>query len=80
MAEHIQSAKDLMVPILTRLFNGIMACNYIPQSFNSSQILVIGKKGKDLQNQDNYRGISITGVTGKILDELKCTRRDVTLS
>ena len=36
---------------------------------------MIGKKGKDLKLLDNYRGISIPGVTGKVLDEVLKNRR-----
>ena len=53
VAEHLQKASSVTVPVLTKLLNGVIRCNYIPCDFKSSQIHVIGKKGKDLKLLDN---------------------------
>ena len=52
----------------------MIATGMIPANFKSSIIHPIHKKGKDPTSMDNYRGITVTSVFGKLFETLLLTR------
>ena len=52
--------------IFTGLFNDIWTANEIPRDWNKGLIVKIPKKG-DLQNCDNWRGITLLSMPSKIV-------------
>jgi hypothetical protein len=55
----------IITPILIRLFNKIFASGEFPSAWCESIIVTIHKKG-DVNNVENYRGISLQNVISKI--------------
>ncbi len=64
-AEHLIYASDLMIEEITALMNRLLA-----QTTKSGFKIPIPKKGKDACLRENYRGISITSILGKLLEHL----------
>lgn len=56
-------------PIITNIFNLLFKLGHIPQSWKTSFITPIPKKGR-LADVENYRGISLQSVIPKLLDKL----------
>jgi len=56
---------DIILPILVKLFNRIFETGEYPDSWTESLIVTLHKKG-DVNNTDNYRGISLQNVLSKI--------------
>lgn len=58
----------MLVPVLTRLFNRILAEKQIPLSFKTGIITPVLKKGKDSELMETYRGIKVSPVLGKAFE------------
>ena len=56
---------DLILPIINCLFNRIFNTGDFPPSWEVSILVTLFKKG-DINNPNNYRGISLLDVVGKI--------------
>ena len=56
------------------IYNEIIASGIIPANFKSGIIHPFHKKGKDPTSMDNYRGITVTSVFGKLFEILLLTR------
>ena len=56
---------DLIAHILVKLFNRLFQKGEYPESWCESLIVVLHKKG-DINNTDNYRGISLQNVLSKL--------------
>ena len=69
-AEHIIHGKDQLTPCLAALFNSIITCSYVPPAFKKGMVIPVPKKGKDARVTDNYRGITITSIIGKVLEHV----------
>ena len=67
-AEHIILRACCLTPVLVMLFNSILELSYIPTSFKEGMVVPVPKKGKDHRLTDNYRGITITSIIGKVLE------------
>ena len=67
-AEHIILGACCSTPVLVMLFNSILELSYIPTSFKEGVVVPVPKKGKDHCHTDNYRGITITSIIGKVLE------------
>ena len=52
-------------PVLLNLFNCILSKGHFPSAWSKGIVMPLHKKG-DIQNPDNYRGITLLSVTGKI--------------
>ena len=66
-AEHIIFGASSWTPVLVLLLNAILT-SHIPKSFKEGMIIPVPKKGKDHRLTDNYRGITITSIVGKVLE------------
>ena len=67
-SEHFKAAKPIIVLVLTRLFNEILTSKDIPDSFKTSIITPVLKKGKDPKVMGNYRGITVSSTFGKLFE------------
>ena len=65
----IKSASALIAPILCKLFNKVLESKYFPEHWSHALIIPIHKKG-DVQNPDNYRGISLLSSLGKLFTKI----------
>ncbi|XP_064646251.1 uncharacterized protein LOC135499433 [Lineus longissimus] len=81
-AEHLKllSCSQLAMEKLTAIFNSIMKAKKAPKIMKTAYKIPIPKKGKDSLLLDNYRGITITSIFGKLLELicLMCTEKDLT--
>ncbi len=68
--EHIKHAADALTPTLTDLFNLIRSTKKIPDALKLGILTPIGKKGKNLLFCDNHRGITVTEIIGKVLENI----------
>ena len=70
-AEHLLFGHPVVPAVLSRLFNLILICNYIPQGFKVSYIVPI-PKAKDIVSKslsyDNFRGIAISPIISKVFE------------
>ncbi|XP_064638324.1 uncharacterized protein LOC135494338 [Lineus longissimus] len=80
--EHLKllSCSQLAMEKLTAIFNSIMKAKKAPKIMKTAYKIPIPKKGKDSLLLDNYRGITITSIFGKLLELicLMCTEKDLT--
>ena len=61
--------KDVMIPLLFRLFNSIFKSGYFPESWCRGCVVPIHKKG-DVDNVNNYRGITLLSCMGKLFTSI----------
>ena len=61
--------KDVMIPLLFRLFNSIFKSGYFPESWCKGCVVPIHKKG-DVDNVNNYRGITLLSCMGKLFTSI----------
>ncbi|MES9879579.1 MAG: reverse transcriptase family protein [Sedimenticola sp.] len=73
-AEHLKSAKDTISPYLTQVFNTIITEETVPEIFKTGILTPVPKKGKDPKHTENYRGITVTAVLGKVFEHLLLQR------
>ena len=64
--EMLKSGGKPMIKQLTKMFNKIWSTNKNPTHFKSGVIVKIPKKG-DLSNTNNWRGITLLSIPGKVL-------------
>ncbi|XP_053376405.1 uncharacterized protein LOC128547494 [Mercenaria mercenaria] len=67
-AEHFKASKPVIVPVITDLFNQILAEKKVPATFKTGIITPVLKKGKDSKCMENYRGITVSSVFGKLFE------------
>lgn len=67
-AEHFKAEKQQIVPTVTIIFNQILATKNIPSAFKTGLITPVPKKGKDPKLLENYRGITVTAIFGKLFE------------
>lgn len=63
--EFLKYAGDVVTPFLTKLYNRLYNAGYFPVSWCTSIVIPLFKKG-DADLLDNYRGISLLSVVGKV--------------
>jgi hypothetical protein len=63
--EFFKNALDAIVPFFIRFFNVLFEKGIYPENWTQSIILPLYKKG-DPNNPSNYRGISLSDISGKI--------------
>ena len=56
---------DTLLPVISKLFNRLFMNGLFPTCWSHSKLIPLHKKG-DINNPDNYRGISLLDVFGKI--------------
>lgn len=64
-AEHLKIAANELAPSLTNIFNEVLQTKVIPESWCSSTIILLHKKGPKT-SLDNYRPVSLLPVIYKI--------------
>jgi len=67
-AEHLKYGGNHMITYITNLINKILKTRHLPPTFKEGILTPVPKKGKDLKDPNNYRGITVTPVLGKILE------------
>ena len=78
-SEHIQLAKDSLVPIIRAMINSTIQYGTLPQHLKEGILTPVLKKGKDQKIPANYRGITVTSVFSKILEHTLQTRLNIIL-
>ena len=73
-AEHIKYGQDALLTTLLYLYNCILETGIIPETFKTGYITPVHKKGKDEKWMENYRGISVASIFGKIFEKLLLMR------
>ncbi len=68
--EHVKFAADAVTPYLTELFNKMRIERKIPDLLKVGVMTPIGKKGKNLLFCDSHRGITVTEILGKLLEDV----------
>ena len=63
--EFFKHAKDILTPVLSKLFNKIFDLGYFPKSWSEGHVIPLHKKGS-LNNVENYRGITLLSTIGKL--------------
>ena len=53
---------------MTKIFNHILETKSIPSAFKTGLITPVLKKGKDSKVLENYRGITVTAIFGKLFE------------
>ena len=64
-AELFKQSIDVILPLLSSLFNRLFSSGMFQESWSKSVIIPLYKKG-DVNNPENFRGISLLDVIGKI--------------
>ena len=64
--EYIKHSKDMMLPVLNSFFNLVLNNASIPDIWCKGIIFPIYKQKGDINNPDNYRGITILSCFGKL--------------
>ena len=73
--EHIKYGGLILYTLLTKLFNGVLKIEYTPGNWSTGSVISIFKNGKkDKHDKDNYRGITLLNVIGKIFERLVLNR------
>ena len=79
-AEHLKYTGENMLLLLTNVINYMLTSTYIPDELVSGILTPILKKKKDKTCPDNYRGITVTSVFGKLLEKAWLLKADPILS
>ena len=67
--QHFRFASDELFGHLAWLFSGISKHGCIPRQFHGTVVVpVVKNKSGDLNSRDNYRGIALSSVLGKLLE------------
>ena len=73
-AEHLKYAGIAVIEDITDIFNQIIFEKQVPSFFKSGILIPVLKKSKDPTNMDNYRGITVTPVLGKLFENVLLPR------
>ena len=60
--------------MLRDIFNEILKSGTVPACFRGGILTPVPKSGKDPKLFDNYRGITVTSIIGKLFEELLLLR------
>ena len=73
-AEHLKHSSEIFIEDITTTFNQILESRTVPESFKTGILTPVLKKSKDPTNLDNYRGISVTPIIGKLFESVLLPR------
>ena len=65
IAEMLKAAEQEITPFLTKYFMVLFSSSQFPSEWTKAIIIPLHKKG-DINNPDNYRGISLLSVISKV--------------
>ena len=68
--EYIKSTSDRLMTIYELLFNRVLNEGNIPESWTIGNILPLYKNKGDINNCDNYRGITLLSCLGKLFTSI----------
>ena len=74
VSEHLKHAGSAVIEDITGLFNQILYEKHVPSAFKSGILTPVLKKSKDPTNMDNYRGITVTPIIGKLFESILLPR------
>ena len=74
MSEHLRPAGSAVIEDITGLFNQILYEKHVPSAFKTGILTPVLKKSKDPTNMDNYRGITVTPIIGKLFESILLPR------
>ena len=67
-AEHLKFSENIITEEITDIFNQILQTKTVPDAFKSGILTPVLKKSKDPTVLDNYRGITVTPIIGKLYE------------
>ena len=73
-AEHLKCSGPVFIDNLAKLFNQIFIEKSVPEQFKSGILTPVLKKSNDPTNLDNYRGITVTPIIGKLFETVLLPR------
>ena len=73
-AEHLKYSSHTLVENIAAIFNQILESRTIPESFENGILTPVLKKSKDPTNLDNYRGVTVTPIIGKLFESVLLPR------
>ena len=72
--EHLMYSGKSLLENITSIFNEILKTKTIQAAFKSGILTPVLKKSKDSTNLDNYRGITVTPIIGKLFESVLLPR------
>ena len=73
-AEHLKHSSETFIKDITMVFNQILESRTVPEAFKSGILTPVLKKAKDPSILDNYRGITVTPIMGKLFESVLLPR------
>ena len=69
-----QIFREMLTPILLKLFQNIAEAGKLPNSFNKATITLRPKPEKDITKKENYRTVSLMNIDTEILNKILANR------